>query len=135
MKKQQTLTIEVWVGVVALIVGALVMGTAVAAPAPAPAIVGDWNGALSTGSGSLRVVIHVAQDKDGKLSGTLDSPDQGVTGIEMTSINFKQPDLHFEVQKFGCIYDGKINKENSEVAGEWKQGSTSLALTFRHASK
>lgn len=135
MKKQQAVRMGTWVGMLALIVGALMIGTALAAPAAAPAVVGDWQGALNTGGGSLRVVIHISQDKEGKLAGTLDSPDQGVTGIPFTAVSFKEPDLHFEVQKFGCSYDGKINKENSEIAGEWKQGSASLALGFKRGAK
>ena len=58
MKKLQAVRTEMWVGVLALIVGALVMRTALATPVPA--VVGDWQGSLNTGGGSLRVVIHIA---------------------------------------------------------------------------
>lgn len=133
MKKQRTVRKGTWVGVLALMVAALAMGTALAAPAPA--VVGDWNGALNTGGGSLRVVIHVAQDKDGKLTATMDSPDQGATGIAISSITYKEPALHFEIEKFGAGYDGTVNKDNSEITGNWKQGPASLPLTFKRISK
>lgn len=137
MKKRQIVTMGTRVGMLALIVGALVIGTAFAAPAPnpTPTVVGDWNGVLSTGGGSLRVVIHVVQDKDGTLTATMDSPDQGATGIAISTISFNQPNLHFEIQRFASSYDGKINKDNSEIAGEWRQGGASLPLTFKRASK
>ena len=133
MKKQRTGRKGTWVGVLALMVVALAMGTALAAPAPA--VVGDWNGALNTGSGSLKVVIHVAQDKDGKLTATMDSPDQGATGIAISSITYKEPALHFEIDKFGAGYDGTVSKDNAEIAGNWKQGPASLPLTFKRISK
>jgi hypothetical protein len=133
MKKQQAARMGISVGMLALMVGALAIGTALAAPVPA--VVGDWNGALSTGGGSLRVVIHVAQDKDGKLTATMDSPDQGATGIAISSITFKRPAVHFEIEKFGAGYDGAMNKDNSEITGNWKQGGTSLPLTFKRAGK
>ena len=102
--------------------------------ASAPAVVGDWEGALDAGNGhSLRVVAHFAQAKDDSLTGTLDSPDQGATGIAIT-IGFPQPDVHFDIEQFGCSFEGKINKENSEIAGQWKQGGASLPLTFKRVA-
>lgn len=135
MKKRKAVRAGMWATTLALTVAALEIGAALPAPVPVPpsTVVGDWNGALSTGNGSLRVVIHVEQDKDGKLSGTLDSPDQGATGIAISSITYKEPALHFEIEKFGAGYDGTMNKENSEIAGNWKQGSASLPLTFKRA--
>ena len=100
--------------------------------ASASAVVGDWEGALDAGNGhSLRIVVHFAQAKDDSLTGTLDSPDQGATGIAITSIGYKQPDVHFDIAQFGCSFEGKINKENSEISGQWKQGGSSFALTFK----
>ena len=137
MKKRKAVGLGMWVATVALTVATVAIGTVMAAPVPVPtqAVVSDWNGALSTGGGSLRVVIHVVQDKDGKLSGTLDSPDQGATGIAISSITYKEPAFHFEIEKFGAVYDGTMSKDNSEIAGNWKQGSASLPLTFKRGSK
>jgi hypothetical protein len=112
---------------------ALMVGFAMAAPAAG--VAGDWQGTLDTGGGTLRVVVHVTQDKDGKLSGAVDSPDQGAAGIAITAITYKEPDLHFEVESIGGSYDGKMNKENSQIAGDWKQGGGSLSLTFKRITK
>lgn len=79
MKKQETVRMAVWTMILAVAVGTVVLRTALGAPAPVPAVVGEWNGAVTTGNGSLRVVLHVSQDKGGSLAGTLDSPDQGAT--------------------------------------------------------
>jgi len=45
------------------------------------AAIGDWEGKIDTGNGSLRVIVHISQVADGKLTGSLDSPDQGTTGL------------------------------------------------------
>lgn len=98
----------------------------------APAVVGDWEGTLDAGmQGKLRVVLHVTQAKDGSLSATLDSPDQNASGIPVTTINYKEPALHFESEPIKGSYDGKMNKENAEIAGEWKQGGGTLPLVFK----
>ena len=90
---------------------------------------------MSARNSSLRVVLHVSQDKCGNLTGNLDSPDQGVSGIAISMITFKDPSLHFESERIGGIYDGKINKDNSEIAGEWKQSGVTAPLTFKRAEK
>ena len=108
---------------------------AVAATASVPSPVGDWEGKLDTGNGSLRVVVHISQTADGKLTGTLDSPDQGATGIAISSITYEEPDLRFEIERFGSSFDGKMSKDGSEIVGSWKQGSASLPLTFKRHSK
>ena len=106
------------------------------AGAPAnPTVIGDWQGALDTGNGSVRLVVHIAQDKNSNLTATMDSPDQGATGIAVTSISFKQPDLHFEVERIGGSYDGKIDQGSTEIVGNWKQGSASLTLTLKRLAK
>ncbi|MGD0920820.1 MAG: hypothetical protein ABSA70_03530 [Terriglobia bacterium] len=102
----------------------------------APAVVGDWEGTLEAGmQGKLRVVLHVTQAKDGSLAATLDSPDQNATGIPVTTITYEEPALHFESEPIKGTYDGKMNKENSEIAGEWKQGGTTLPLVFQHVKQ
>ena len=133
MKKHQRIRVQVWSATSALLGFVLVVASAFAASAASAA--GDWQGKLTAGDTSLRVVIHVVKDKDGKLSGTLDSPDQGASGLAISSITFKEPDFHFEVEQIGGSYDGKINKDNSEIAGEWRQGGAALPLTFQRASK
>lgn len=131
MKKQQAVRMATWMMILAVVAGAVVLQTALGVPAPG--VIGDWNGAVSAGNSSLHVVLHISQDKGGNLTGTLDSPDQGVNGIVISTITFKDPSLHFESESIGGIYDGKVNKDNSEIAGEWKQNGVTAPLTFKRA--
>ncbi|MGA3201931.1 MAG: hypothetical protein ABSF12_05500 [Bryobacteraceae bacterium] len=112
-------------------IAVLGLGLSAALAAPAAGVVGDWQGTLDTGSGSLRVVLHFSQLKDETFAGTLDSPDQGATGIAIDKVTFRQPDLHFEIARMGCSYDGKISKDNLEIAGQWKQGGGALQLSLK----
>lgn len=137
MKKHQAVRSGMWVAAFSLMMIAIAVGSAAARPAPSatPAVVGDWNGALNTGGGSLKIVIHVAQDKDGVLTATMDSPDQSVTGIPISLITFKESSLHLEIAKYGASFDGTMNKDSSEIAGNWNQGGAVLPLTFKRAVK
>ena len=47
-------------------------------------ITGDWQGTLDTGGPQLRLALHITAVKDGTLSATLDSVDQGVNAIPVT---------------------------------------------------
>lgn len=99
--------------------------------APKPAVVGDWNGVLDVGQqGKLHLVVHVTLKDDGSLTGTMDSPDQGTTGIAITAITFKEGALHFECSDIGGAYEGKMNKGNAEIDGTWSQSGNSLALNL-----
>ena len=53
----------------------------VAFPTPDEPVEGSWLGTLQTGGVELRIVFHISQDSVGVLTATLDSPDQGATGI------------------------------------------------------
>jgi hypothetical protein len=96
--------------------------------------VGDWEGKIDTGNGSLRVIVHISQAADGALKGSLDSPDQGSSGTAIDSITYKEPDLHFAIESFGSSFEGKMNHDNSEIAGEWKQSGHNLPLVFKRRS-
>ncbi len=111
------------------------LGAAAGSPPSGSELLGDWQGAIDTGNGSLHVVFHVAQDKEGKLMGTMDSPDQKATGIVISSIASAQQEVHLTIEQFGCRYDGKLDKDNRQIVGVWKQGTASLPLTLSRAGK
>jgi len=48
----------------------------------------------------------------------------------ITVITYKEPALHFESTSGQVSYDGVMSKENSEIAGTWKQGAAPLSLTL-----
>ncbi len=110
-----------------------------AAPPPAepaattqPAIVGDWAGTLTAGPAQLRLVLHITAAKDGALTGTLDSLDQGAIGIPVSSIELRGSQLTLGLPAIGGTYAGTLNKDASEIAGTWSQGQP-LELNFKRA--
>jgi hypothetical protein len=112
-----------------MMASALALGTMTTALVSAA--IGDWEGKIDTGDGSLRVIVHLSQAADGTLNGSLDSPDQGATGTAIDSVNYREPDLHFAIQSFGSTFDGQMNNDHSEIAGVWKQSGRSLPLVFK----
>jgi hypothetical protein len=98
---------------------------------PSP-IVGDWEGTLDPGAQpKKRIVVHISAAQDGSLNGTIDYPDQDVSGTPITAITYKAPTLHFESNSIPGFYDGVMNKEDSQITGTWKQGVAPLSLTLK----
>ena len=100
-----------------------------------PRIVGTWEGVLDAGAQPKKhVVVHISADQDGSLSGTIDYPDQDVSGIQITAITYKAHILHFESIPNLSSFDGTLNKEDTEIAGTRKQGGAPLALVLKRTS-
>ncbi len=91
---------------------------------------GDWRGTLDAGAAKLDLIIHVVR-KDGTLSATLDSPDQGATGLAVDSITLSGKSLRFEMQSLGAIYEGVFSNDGSQIQGEFRQGGQTFPLTFK----
>jgi hypothetical protein len=95
-------------------------------------VVGNWEGTLDPGAQpKKRLVVHISAAQDGSLSGTIDYPDQATSGILITAITYRAPALHFESNPNQSLYDGTMNKDNSEITGTWTQGGTSLNLILK----
>jgi hypothetical protein len=113
-----------------LILGLQMVPTMIAADSSP--IVGNWEGTLDPGARpKKRIVVHINAAPDGSLSGTIDYPDESASGALITAINYRGPVLHFENTSGQVSYDGTMNKENSEIAGTWKEGGSALSLALK----
>jgi uncharacterized protein len=99
-------------------------------PRSASTLEGRWSGSLQAGDAVLHLVLHVSKSEDGSLKATLDSLDQGVYGIEATSLTQMNSSLRFNVASVGASYEGKIAPDHASIDGGWTQGNVSLALVF-----
>jgi pimeloyl-ACP methyl ester carboxylesterase len=101
----------------------------------AGAMDGDWAGSLQAGEAVLHLVLHISKAPNGSINATIDSLDQGVYGIEVTSFAQKDSTLTLTVSSVGASYEGKISTDHHGIEGIWTQGSASLPLIFyRQAS-
>lgn len=92
-------------------------------------ISGTWEGSLSVGSASLRVVYTIGVNEEGKPMATMDSPDQGVRGIPVASVLFQGDRLILDVTAVGGSYEGRLDATACSIGGFWKQGGGSFPLT------
>lgn len=84
---------------------------------------GTWSGELKVQGSRLPLVFHLADDKP-----TMDSPDQGVRGIEI-SLKRNGPNMiSIQIPPLGASYEGVWMGKN--IVGTFKQMSMSLPLTL-----
>ena len=95
---------------------------------------GDWKGTLNAGGAKLDLVLHVSR-KDDALSATLDSPDQGATGLPIDTISVTGKSLRFEMKSLGATYEGVFSADGSQIEGEFSQQSVRLPLVFKRIAK
>lgn len=93
-------------------------------------IEGDWEGTIDAGGAKLRLVLHVVK-KDGMLTATLDSPDQGATGLAIDGIRLFEATLRFDMKSLEAAYEGQLTKDESQIDGQWKQSGQVFPLVFR----
>ena len=91
---------------------------------------GDWDAKLQAGEAVIHLVLHLAKASDGSVKATIDSLDQGVYGIEVTSYAQKNLTLRFTVSSVSASFEGRISTDHRTIDGVWTQGSASLPLGF-----
>jgi uncharacterized protein len=100
------------------------------APVRAQTLEGAWAGSLQAGEAELHLVLHISKADDGSLKAALDSLDQGVYGIEVSSFTRTEFALKFEVASVNASYVGKVSADRHTIDGTWSQGAASLPLIF-----
>ena len=91
---------------------------------------GIWQGTLSVQGMNLRVIFTVAAAPDGKLTATMDSPDQGAAGIPVDSVTNVGGKLSFLMPKISGTFTGLFEQGNRSIEGTWTQHGMAFPLTL-----
>ncbi len=88
---------------------------------------GTWSGKADLGGTSLRLVFHLAED-----GGTMDSPDQGATGIPITTATHTGDTLRLEIAPLRFSYTGILKGDTIE--GKFTQNGATFPLELTVAT-
>ncbi len=95
-------------------------------------VAGQWRGSISPVPGvELRLQANFESGADGKLTGHLLSLDQRSPPISVEALTEKDGAVQFEVPRIRSGFQGKLNTDGSELAGEWTQGGRATPLVFK----
>ena len=99
-----------------------------------PGVAGTWQDTLQVQGMQLRLVFHIEQNGD-SLTATMDSPDQGATGIPANRVRATRDSLTIAVASIGGRFDGAIRANGTQIEGAWSQGGRSFPLTLEQVSE
>ncbi len=89
-------------------------------------ITGKWNGMLKVQGMELRLVFHITKSAD-TYSALMDSPDQGVTGIPMTTASFEDSVLILTHSTASIVYNGNYLNDQ-KITGTFRQAGQSFQM-------
>ncbi len=95
-------------------------------PSKAQDISGPWYGILKVQGLQLRLAFHLTKTDTG-YTATMDSPDQGVRGIPVTTVNYRDSTLEIRIDHAKILYEAKLNKDNI-FKGTFNQSVMKLPL-------
>lgn len=83
---------------------------------------GLWMGSLEVQGGQeLRILFNISTGPEGLPTATMDSPDQGVSGIPVEKLSYKDGNLRLTVTAARGVFEGVLKEDGSALEGEWKQ--------------
>lgn len=99
-------------------------------------IKGIWMGNLTVPGGlQLRMVFNISTDPDGSINASMDSPDQGVNGIPVDTVSYKDGNLSLDVKSIRGSFEGTYKESNETLEGEWKQAGSTFPLVLNRTEK
>jgi serine-type D-Ala-D-Ala carboxypeptidase/endopeptidase len=97
-------------------------------------ILGDWKAVLKAGPDEIHLTMHIAAGPKDTLTATMDSAEQGVKGVRVTSISLNQSNLTMVIESIHGTYQGTVNAAAGVIEGTWSQGQPT-PLTFTRPPK
>jgi pimeloyl-ACP methyl ester carboxylesterase len=97
--------------------------------------VGTWEGALNLEVMKLRLVFRIEKGTDGKLTGLMDSVDQGAKDVELKTPTIEDGQLKLELKEQPAEFLGKPSDDGQTITGKWKQGGQELDLVLKRVAK
>ncbi len=106
----------------------LCLASAAAGRAQSGGIAGTWNGILRISGAQLRIVLRFAEQADGRMACTMESPDQGAKGIPLTIDSLSERFVAVSSRQLALTYFASCDAK--QLHGTFQQGSLLAPLTF-----
>jgi hypothetical protein len=104
-------------------------------PAVSGELEGNWEGAVETPNGNLRLVVHFKNQPDKTVKASLDSLDQNSSDLPLTDIVQSGASVEFQLRLVNGSYKGIMNKEGTQISGDWSQSGGVLPLILKKTSE
>jgi len=99
----------------------------------APKITGQWQGALKTPDGQIRIVVKISSDQD-KLKANFYSIDQRSPAIPAGMVTWDGLTLKMVFAPLNTGYEGKMSRDGNSISGTLSGGSQTTPLNLARAT-
>jgi len=96
---------------------------------------GTWQGTLSVGNISLRLVFHFTAKPQGGYKATLDSPDQGAFGIPTDTVIVQDSKIQVVMKAIAGAFKGTRPVGSDSIVGTWSQAGRDFPLVLKWSEK
>jgi hypothetical protein len=103
-----------------------------ASPAVSKELEGDWEGSLKMPNGEFRMVFHFKNQPDKTVMTTFDTPN--ATNLPLNDVKQTGQKVEFGMRIAHGTFQGTLNKEGTELAGQFTHEANSVPLTLRKKS-
>jgi hypothetical protein len=101
-------------------------------PAVSKELEGDWEGSLQAPNGVLApLVFHFKNLPDKTVAATMDNPERNFMAMPLNNVKQTGQKVEFGLKIAGASFQGSLNKEGAELAGEFIHDAGSMPLTLR----
>ena len=100
-------------------------------PAVSPELEGDWEGVLQMPGGEFQLAVHFKNQPDKTVAATIDTSRQGATGLPLADVKQTGQKVEFTIEMAQSRFQGTLNKDGTELTGQWTHDADSLPLTLR----
>jgi hypothetical protein len=102
-----------------------------ASPAVSKELEGDWEGSLQTPGRAFRMIFHFRNQTDKTVAATIDTPDSGAMGLPLDHVRQTGQKVEFGIKIAHGAFQGALNPEGAELAGQFTHEQGSMPLTLR----
>jgi hypothetical protein len=103
-----------------------------ASPAVSKELEGDWEGSLQAPNGVLfPLVFHFKNQPDKTVAATMDSPGRNAMAMPLNNVKQTGQKVEFGLKIAHAAFQGALNPEGTELAGQFTHEQDSTPLTLR----
>ena len=101
-------------------------------PAVSKELEGDWEGSLQDPNGVLHpLVFHFKNLPDKTVAATMDNPERNFMAMPLNNVKQTGQKVEFAIKVAHGSFQGSLNKEGTELAGQLTHEANSAPLTLR----
>ena len=106
-----------------------------ASPAVSKELEGDWEASIGPPDGAVQLAFHFKNQPDNTVAATMDSRNASrnfnAVGMPLNDVKQTGQKVEFGIKIGGGSFEGTLNTEGTEIAGQLNAGPTPTPLTLR----